>query len=467
MPSKIQSIRGMNDILPVENGDIANSFQWQYLERVFANILEQYAYKEIRTPALEKSELFHRGVGEVTDIVEKETYDFKDRNNESLTLRPEGTAGCVRAVIEHNMLRGQKQKLWYKGPMYRHERPQKGRYRQFYQLGVEALGFDDEAVELETLFMTWRFWQNLGLSESVILEINNLGSNQSREAYKLELVKYFEKHKASLDEDSQRRLHKNPLRILDSKNEQMRSIIDGAPKFKDYVDEKSQHRFNVLCQQLDLANIPYKINPYLVRGIDYYTHTVFEWITTNLGAQGTICAGGRYDNLIKTLGGADTPAFGFALGFERILILLKQQKLFPDLKQAPFLYFIHSNKEAQYLSLKLAEDLRRLDQNISAEVNLSGGSFKSQFKQADKSNASFAIIIGEDELQHSLVLIKPLTEKAKIIIANEIIRNNKSKQSLEDKTPQLVKDQLVIPIRYLNNLIKKLFTSPPTLKSKR
>ncbi|MCF6776753.1 histidine--tRNA ligase [Thiotrichales bacterium 19X7-9] len=455
MNKKIQSIRGMNDILPFENGDTGSSNQWKYVENIFSKILKQYGYCEIRTPLLEKSELFHRSVGEVTDIVEKETYDFKDRNNESLTLRPEGTASCVRAVIEHNMLRGQKQKLWYSGPMYRHERPQKGRYRQFYQLGVEALGYSDEAIEIETLIMTWRFWQQLGLAKSVILELNNLGSNQSRELYKSKLIAYFETHIEQLDDDSKRRLYKNPLRILDSKNSQMRQLIDDAPKLIDHVDNESKERFEALCSQLKALDIPYKVNPYLVRGIDYYSHTVFEWVTDQLGAQGTICAGGRYDSLVKQLGGPDTPAFGFALGFERILILLKQLDLFPNLSLQPFIYFVHSNKQAQYQALKLAETIRNALPDMPIEVNLSGGSFKSQFKQADKANANFAIIIGENELINDSVELKPLTTKAQSIIANEIIKGDKA-TSKEARNKLIQEGKLQLTIKGEDYLIKIL-----------
>ncbi|MCF6765990.1 histidine--tRNA ligase [Thiotrichales bacterium 19S3-7] len=455
MNKKIQSVRGMNDILPFENGDTGSSKQWQYVETIFSNTLKQYGYHEIRTPLVEKSELFHRGVGEVTDIVEKETYDFKDRNNENLTLRPEGTAGCVRAVIEHNMLRGAKQKLWYSGAMYRHERPQKGRYRQFYQLGVEALGFSDEAIEIETLLMTWRFWQQLGLGKHVILELNNLGSNQSREQYKLKLIEYFESNLEKLDEDSNRRLYKNPLRILDSKNDQMRQLIEHAPKLADHVDDESKERFDALCNELNSQKIPYKVNPYLVRGIDYYSNTVFEWVTDQLGSQGTICAGGRYDGLVKQLGGPETPAFGFALGLERILILLKQLHLFPQLSNQPFIYFIHGNKVAQYKALKLAEVIRNLLPDIPLEVNLSGGSFKSQFKQADKIEATFAIIIGDDELETNSIQLKPLTPKAQTIVANELVKGS-SNADEEARKALIQKGQLQLKITGENYLIKVL-----------
>lgn len=451
--AKIQSVRGMNDILPTQNGDIASSDQWHYLENVFKKVLNQYGYAEIRTPILEKSELFHRGVGEITDIVEKETYDFKDRNNESLTLRPEGTAGCVRAVIEHNMLRGQKQKLWYMGPMYRHERPQKGRYRQFYQLGVEAFGFSDEAIEIETLLMTWRFWQNLGLKDHVSLEINNLGSNESRNEYKKLLIEYFESHKDQLDEDSQRRLYKNPLRILDSKNQSMRNLIENSPKLNDHLDEDSNRRFANLCEQLKALKIPFKINPFLVRGLDYYSHTVFEWTTDQLGAQSTICAGGRYDSLVEQLGGPQTPAFGFAPGLERILLLLDQLNLLPKNTIKPFVYLVSSDKKTQAKALSLAEMIRDKLVDCVIETNLTDGNFKSQFKQADKSGAHFGIIIGEEELNNDSVQLKPLTKEAQAVIANEII---KDKQKEEAKEQLLKTGKLQLMIKGENYLLKTL-----------
>ncbi len=400
--TKIQAVRGMNDILPTETP------YWQHFENTVSNLLNSYQYQEIRLPILEKSELFHRGVGGTSDIVEKESYDFADRNGDMLTLRPEGTAGCVRAAIQNGMLRDQTQKLWYKGPMFRHERPQKGRYRQFYQLGVEIYGISNIAIEAELLALSWRLWQQLGLDKHVQLEINNLGTSENREAYKAELVKYLEPIKDQLDEDSQRRLYKNPLRILDSKSPNTQALLKDAPILSDYVDEEITAQFKSLCAHLEALNIPLNINPYLVRGLDYYSHTVFEWTTDLLGAQGTICAGGRYDILIEQLGGPSTPAVGFAMGIERILLLMESVKSFPAVETSPQVYIISAGDAALWHALQLAETLRNTLPHIKVENNTQGGSFKSQFKKADKSGAQLAIIIGENELEQGVYNLKYL-----------------------------------------------------------
>ena len=401
---KIQSIRGMNDILPTE------THHWQKLESCIKKTLEQYGIQEIRLPILEKSELFHRGVGDGTDIVEKETYDFQDRNQENLTLRPEGTAGCVRAMIQHGLLRNQTQKVWYIGPMYRYERPQKGRYRQFYQLGIEYFGLQGSGIEAELMALTWRLWNNLNIQQHVVLEINNLGDQSARTKYANALVEYFKPLANQLDPDSQRRLTKNPLRILDTKNVETQALLENAPKIKDYLDTESQTNFHDLCEFLKSQNIPFKVNEKLVRGLDYYTHTVFEWKTTQLGAQDTICAGGRYDALTEQLGGSQTPALGLAMGLERILLLLEATKNFPVVTQSAQVCIISSGKQAIWAGLTLAETLRSAIPSLQLFANTTQVGFKSQFKRADKLGASIAIIIGDEELKTNQYGIKYLKE---------------------------------------------------------
>lgn len=401
MSDRIQAIRGMNDILPTQ------TFLWRRLEQTLINCLAQYGYQEIRFPFLESTHLFKRTIGEVTDIVEKEMYVFTDLNGESIALRPEGTAGCVRACIEHGLLHNQQQKLWYTGPMFRHEKPQKGRYRQFHQLGVEALGISGTAIEIELIALCRRFWRALGIESDIYLEINTLGEPQERQAYREILVEYLEAHYDALDEDSRRRLTKNPLRILDSKAESMQTIIQKAPKLIDVVSETSRQHFLSVCEGLKALGIHYTVNPFLVRGLDYYGHTVFEWVTNKLGSQGTICAGGRYNGLVEQLGGGSIPAVGFALGMERLLLLLQtiHKEVFETDK--PFVYFIAVGEPALQQALFLAEKLRNEIETIVL-VNTSGGSFKSQFKKADKSEARLALILGDEEVTRQHISVKDL-----------------------------------------------------------
>lgn len=403
MGDKIQAIRGMNDLLPVDTQ------RWQQVEEVFRNVLSQYGYGEIRTPILESTHLFKRSIGEVTDIVEKEMYTFDDLNGDSLSLRPEGTASVVRAAIEHGLLHNQQQKLWYQGPMFRHERPQKGRYRQFNQLGIEAYGFDGPEVVLEQLQVCQRLWTALGIDKNVHLEVNTIGTVEERNAYKSLLVDYFESHISKLDADSQCRLHRNPLRILDSKNPDMRDLIDGAPKLIDQLHGESADYFDLFCQGLDALGIPYCVNNTLVRGLDYYSQVVFEWVTDKLGSQATICAGGRYDALVRQLGGKEISAVGFALGVERLILLMEACGVEQcNDTHGTFGMFICDGAAARLKALSLAEQIRNAIEPVNVLVVLSGGSFKSQFKKADKSGARFAFVIGEDELENKTVGIKSL-----------------------------------------------------------
>ncbi|RUQ95076.1 histidine--tRNA ligase [Legionella septentrionalis] len=402
MSERIQAIRGMNDVLPEE------TFLWRQLEQIFSQCLMQYGYKEIRTPLLESTSLFKRTIGEVTDIVEKEMYTFTDLNGESITLRPEGTASCVRACLEHGLLHNQQQKLWYCGSMFRHEKPQKGRYRQFNQFGVEALGIPGVGIELELIAICKRLWEILGISAAVELQINSLGELSERLEYREELVAYLNKHFEQLDEDSKRRLDRNPLRILDSKNPDMQALISQAPKFLDKMGEASRQHFQSLCDGLKVLGIPYTINPFLVRGLDYYGHTVFEWVTDKLGSQATVCAGGRFDKLIEHLGGNPTPAVGFALGIERLLLLRETLSLNQDKEAFPDVFFIVVSEDALQRALVLAESLRNENPRRQILVHTAGGSFKSQFKKADKSGARLALILGEDEMAQQTIGIKDL-----------------------------------------------------------
>ena len=403
MASALQAIRGMNDILP------AQSFVWQFAEDKVRAVLESYGYREIRMPIVEKTELFKRSIGEVTDIVEKEMYTFEDRNGDSLTLRPEGTAGCARACIQHSLTNKQVQRLWYTGPMFRHERPQKGRYRQFHQVGVEVFGLEGPDVDAELLMLTARLWKQLGL-EGLSLQVNSLGTSKARERYRDELVGYLKTVYAQLDADSQRRLKTNPLRILDSKNPQVQALLEKAPRLADYIDDDSHIHFETLCALLDSAGLDYEINPHLVRGLDYYGRTVFEWLTDQLGAQGTVCAGGRYDALMEYLGGRATPAVGFALGLERIIALLENQGAeLPD--ASPHLYIVTVGEQAQQQGLLLSERLRDALPKLRILTHCGGGSFKSQFKKADRSGARYALVLGEDEVQRGEIGIKPLRER--------------------------------------------------------
>lgn len=403
----------MNDILPEETP------RWQIVEGAFRQLMRAYGYDEIRMPLVEMTDLFKRSIGEVTDIVEKEMYTFVDRNGDSLSLRPEGTASCVRAAIQNGLLHNQIQKLWYGGPMFRHERPQKGRYRQFHQLGVEVFGLDGPDIDAEIIAMTARYWRELALEHKVKLEMNSLGSNEARAAYRDILVKYFGQHSEHLDEDSQRRLHSNPLRILDSKNPDMQDLIEAAPRLSEHLDESSQEHFAGLCTMLDDLGIEYVINPRLVRGLDYYNRTVFEWTTDQLGAQGTVCAGGRYDGLVAQLGGRATTAVGFALGLERLIALLDDARV-AQAAQPPHAYFIVVGSEAVRTGFRLSEELRDNIPGLRLVMHTGGGSLKSQFKRADRSGAQLALILGDDELQAQTVAIKPLrTEQHQETVAQD------------------------------------------------
>lgn len=406
MSKSLQAIRGMNDILPEQTP------AWRYLESTLVSLLDGYGYKEIRLPIVEYTELFARGIGEGTDVVDKEMYTFLDRNEESLTLRPEGTAGCVRAVLEHGLAGGgQVQKLWYAGPMFRYEKPQKGRYRQFHQVGVEAFNLPGPDVDAELIVLTWRLWKQLGLSDAVTLQLNSLGSSEARAAYRDALVAYLQERFDQLDEDSQRRLTTNPLRILDSKNEATQAVLVGAPTLGDYLDEESRLHFEGVKARLDAAGIRCQINHKLVRGLDYYNRTVFEWVTDKLGAQGTVCAGGRYDGLVSMLGGKATPGVGFAMGVERLVLLLETLELLPaDLNRAADVYICAFGEAAELAALTLAERLRDEVPGLRLLLNTGGGSFKSQFKKADKSGARYALILGDDELAARVVGCKPLRD---------------------------------------------------------
>lgn len=402
--NKIQIIRGFNDILP------SDSHKWQFLESKINKILKKYNYQEVRLPILEKSELFHRSVGETSDIVSKETYDFADRNGDNLTLRPEGTAGCVRMVVEKSLAnRGQTQKLYYSGPMFRYERPQKGRYRQFYQLGVEAYGFDGLAIDLEILAVGWSLFCELGLSQEVKLELNCLGSMESRKRYTQSLLEYLKPYHAELDEDSLKRLDKNPLRILDSKVPTTQEIIQDAPKLVDFIDTEELQRFDKTCEFVKALGIDYTVNKNLVRGLDYYSGLVFEWTTDKLGAQSAICAGGRYDTLVENLGGQRTPAIGFAIGIERLLLLLEELGMLHIQETLPEVFFvIDSSSIAQ--SMVIINSVRAELSELIVDMDLKAGSMKSQFKKADKSGAKIAIVIGSQELENKEVSIKYLQE---------------------------------------------------------
>jgi histidyl-tRNA synthetase len=391
----LRAIRGMHDLLPQD------SARWQLLEDRARAVLEGYGYQEMRTPLLEVSELFKRSIGEVTDIVEKEMYSFEDRGGDHLSLRPEGTASCVRAAIEHGLL-DQPRRIWYRGPMFRRERPQRGRYRQFHQIGVEVFGLAGPDIDLEVILLTRRLWQTLGLP-ALRLEINSLGDADERARYRDCLVDYLEQHRARLDDDSQRRLQTNPLRILDSKNPDMAEIIEQAPSLQDALGEASRSHFETLCGGLDRLGIDYHVNPRLVRGLDYYNRTVFEWITDALGAQGTVCAGGRYDGLIEQLGGRATPAVGFALGLERLLELAEL-----DPPASTDVYLIAVGTSAQEAAMQIAEQIRDTFPGLRLLCHCGGGSFKSQFKRADRSGARVALVLGDDELSARRIGVKPL-----------------------------------------------------------
>ncbi|MBK5915795.1 histidine--tRNA ligase [Rhodocyclus purpureus] len=404
MSRNIQSVRGMNDILPDE------AELWERFEEIVRSWLKSYGYRPIRLPIVEPTPLFARAIGAVTDIVEKEMYSFVDSlNGEPLTLRPEGTAGCVRAAIQHNLAAERPQRLYYSGPMFRHERPQKGRYRQFHQIGIEALGFTGPDIDAEHILMGARLWDDLGL-DGIRLELNSLGQPEERARHRAELIEYFEEHEELLDEDARRRLHSNPLRILDSKNPAMQELIAGAPKLADHLGPESLAHFEGVQRVLRDVGIPYTINPRLVRGLDYYNLTVFEWVTDRLGAQGTVCAGGRFDGLVAQLGGKPTPACGFAMGVERLIALLSEGGGAPTALPVDA-YIVHQGEAASRLAPRVAEGLR--DQGLDVLLNCGGGSFKSQMKKADASGAPFAVIIGDDEANAGEVSLKPLREFGK------------------------------------------------------
>jgi histidyl-tRNA synthetase len=415
---KIQAIRGMNDLLP------SDSPYWQYVEATLADILQSYGYQEIRFPILESTDLFKRSIGEVTDIVEKEMYTFDDRNGDSVTLRPEGTASCVRACEEHGLLYNQTQRLWYMGPMFRYERPQKGRYRQFHQCGVEAFGMDGPDIDAEVLLLSARILRELGVAESVTLQLNSLGDTESRAAYKTALVAYLETHYDQLDADSQRRLTTNPLRILDSKEASTQALLDKAPVLLDYLDETSRAHFEQLKRLLDAGGVTYQVNPRLVRGLDYYGKTAFEWVTDKLGAQSTVCAGGRYDGLVEQLGGKPTPAVGFGIGLERLVLLLQALEQMPEgLTQQADVYLVALG-DVQAQALQLAEHIRDQLPYIRIINHCGGGSLKSQMKKADKSAADIAIILGEDEVKSGKFAVKYLRyeQPQEFLTQTEIIK---------------------------------------------
>ncbi len=401
MSENIQAIRGMHDILP------DHTPVWQYFEKIVLRVMAAYGYREIRLPIVEKTELFQRSIGEVTDIVEKEMYTFSDRNGDSLTLRPEGTAGCLRACLEHGLMHNQIHRLWYGGPMFRHERPQKGRYRQFHQIGVEAYGMPGPDIDAELIFLCRRLWSELGIAHKLELQLNSLGTLEERLTYREHLVAYFRQHFAGLDDDSRRRLETNPLRILDSKNPAMTALIDEAPALHDHLGEDSRRHFEGLREALDRAGIAYTVNPRLVRGLDYYGKTVFEWVTDELGAQGTVCAGGRYDGLVEQLGGRGSAAIGFALGIERLIDLMGEPAAVHQAMQ-PHAYLIRVGEEAAIRGAQLAESWRSELPELRLVVNCGAGSFKSQFKRADRSGASLALILGHDEVRDGLIGIKAL-----------------------------------------------------------
>lgn len=415
--AKIQAIRGMNDLLPDQ------SPKWQYLEKIVSRLLSKYGYQEIRMPIVEQTELFKRSIGEVTDIVEKEMYTFEDRNGDSLTLRPEGTACCVRAAEQHGLLFNQTQRLWYQGPMFRHERPQKGRYRQFHQIGVECFGFSGPDIDAELIALTAELWKELRIDDSVELQINSLGKPEERATYRQALVDYLSQFESELDEDSLRRLSTNPLRILDSKNAKTQSILVDAPILSEFFGEESNQHFDELRAYLDALGVRYVINPKLVRGLDYYSNMVFEWVTSALGAQGTVCAGGRYDGLVKQLGGKGSPGVGFAMGVERLVLLLEELSAFPEgIDVVADVYIVAAGEGTQVKAFDLARKLRS-ESELRVVQNMGQGSFKSQMKRADKSGARYAVILGTNEVETNTVLLKPLQsdEPQKSVTEEELL----------------------------------------------
>lgn len=391
----------MNDCLPTQ------SPLWQKLENTVKNVISAYGYNEVRMPIVEETNLFSRAVGEETDVVSKEMYTFDDRNGDSLTLRPEGTAGCVRSCIQNSLINRDEQRLWYMGPMFRHERPQKGRYRQFHQCGVEVFGLNGPDVDAELIMMTARLWRELGINEHVRLELNSIGSQEDRADYRTALVAFLEQHIDVLDEDCKRRMHTNPLRVLDTKNPDVQAILGDAPRLSDYLGEESKAHFAGLCELLDAAGIKYTVNERLVRGLDYYNRTVFEWITESLGAQGTVCGGGRYDGLVAQLGGKPTPAVGFAMGLERLVLMLETLEL-TDVRRSVDVYVVTAGEGTMTAGMKLAEQLRESVPGVRVMNHFGGGNFKKQFKRADKVGAVVALVLGENEVADNTVVLKDL-----------------------------------------------------------
>lgn len=416
MSKQIQAIRGMNDCLPTESG------LWQYVESTIRQVVASYGYQEIRTPIVESTDLFKRSIGEVTDIVEKEMYTFEDRNSDSLSLRPEGTACVVRAGNEHGLLYNQQQRLWYMGQMFRHERPQKGRYRQFHQFGVEVFGLAGPDIDAEVILLSARLWKKFGISQNVTLEINSLGSAEARVSYKEQLVAFLKTRESELDEDSLRRLKTNPLRVLDSKNPQVQNAVKDAPKLIDCLDEESAKHFQGLCERLDNLGIKYRVNPALVRGLDYYNRTVFEWVTDSLGSQGTVCAGGRYDGLVEQLGGKPTQGVGFAMGLERLVLMLQTLELDKNVVSVVDIYVTAMDESVELYARQVSETLRDAIPQIKLMNHCGGGNFKKQMKRADQSGASIAFIIGQDEMTSQQVAIKYLREKQpqETVLLNEL-----------------------------------------------
>ncbi|MGF1695113.1 histidine--tRNA ligase [Vibrio lamellibrachiae] len=402
MAKHIQAIRGMNDCLPTQ------SPLWHKVEGAVKSVVSAYGYNEVRMPIVESTHLFSRAIGEVTDVVEKEMYTFEDRNGDSLTLRPEGTAGCVRAGIENGLLYNQEQRLWYMGPMFRHERPQKGRYRQFHQCGVEVFGLNGPDVDAELIMMTARLWRELGINEHVRLELNSIGSLEARANYRTALIAYLEQYQDVLDEDCKRRLHTNPLRVLDTKNPDVQAILGDAPSLSEYLDDESKQHFAGLCELLDAAGIEYTVNERLVRGLDYYNRTVFEWITDSLGAQGTVCGGGRYDGLVEQLGGKATPAVGFAMGLERLVLMMETLEL-TQVRRSVDVYMVTAGEGTTMAGMKLAEQLREQVPGLRVMSHFGGGNFKKQFKRADKVGAAVALVLGENEVTSNKVVFKDLS----------------------------------------------------------
>ena len=412
MAKTIQAIRGMNDCSPTE------SPLWQWIEAKVRHVLASYGYSEVRMPIVESTPLFARAIGEVTDVVSKEMYTFWD-NDEQLTLRPEGTAGCVRAAIERGWIYNNEQRLWYMGPMFRHERPQKGRYRQFHQAGVEVFGIANPEIDAELIILTARLWKELGIDQHVSLQLNSIGSLEARANYLSALVAFLENHQDLMSDEEKERLVKNPLRILDTKNEALQEVLNGAPKLLDYLDDESREHFNQLCSLLDAMGVKYEINPKLVRGLDYYNKTVFEWVTSALGAQGTVCGGGRYDGLVEQLGGHSTQGVGFAMGLERLVLLVQEVNKEITLPQAVDLYLVYAGESTTLNAFQIAEQIRTELPQVRVMTHCSGGKFQKQFKRADKIEAKYALVIGESEVQAKTVVVKDLRNGAEQITLSQ------------------------------------------------